>query len=450
MSLKASIAVTRFGLGAQKGEIKHAATSPERWLLNQLNNENIKSEAWSDLIHSSEVLAAVSSYRRKKRTMMRAGDNKSLKNLNRFVRDNLENEVKARATFAAQTTAPFHERLTRFWANHFSVSARNRQTNLLVGAYEREAIRPNILGSFSDLAIEAILHPAMLTFLDNVSSVGPNSRAGQRRKKGLNENLAREVLELHTVTPAAGYTQEDVTEFARALTGWTIGQSEKDLRGEGNTTFNDALHEPGVRKILGQKYSKKGKRQAISIFKKICTHPETAQNIAQKVARHFVSDIPPPSLVKTLTDNFIQTGGDLKSLYETLVLSPEAWSQPAQKVKTPEELLVSTARAIGYKKVFSIHIRDSYDSLAQKPFSAPTPEGWPDTAEAWLGPDAIMKRIEWANELASTIPNLDALKFLKSALGQRLSDKTRTDVMRAESQQQALVLALMSPDFQRR
>ena len=450
MSLKASIAVTRFGLGAQRGEIKLASESPENWLLEQLDTKNVQSVAWSNLIHSSQALSIAFQYRRNRNKMMSAQENKRSKSFNRFVRDNLESEVKARAIYAAQTKAPFHERLTRFWANHFSVSARNRQTNLLAGAYEREAIRPNILGNFTDLAIEAIFHPAMLTFLDNVSSVGPNSRAGQRRNKGLNENLAREVLELHTITPAAGYDQKDVTEFAKALTGWTIGQNKKDLRGTGRTTFNDTLHEPGMRKVLGRKYSNKGNRQAISILKTICAHPDTAKNIAQKLARHFVSDIPPPSLVKRLEDNFIKTNGDLKSLYETLVSSPEAWVHTAQKVKSPEELLTSTARAIGIEKVFSIHIRDSYDSLAQRPFSAPTPEGWPDTAESWLGPDAIMKRIEWANEFASTIPNLDAVKFLYLALGPRLSDKTRANIMRAESQQQALVLALMSPDYQRR
>lgn len=450
MSLEGALAVTRFGLGAKAGEIERASRAPDTWLLQQLRAKNAKSEALDALPRPHKVFQQAKAFRRERRRLTGNEKVAATKKYNKFVRRNLQMEIEARAVHAAETNAPFHERLTRFWCNHFSVSARNAKTRFFVGGYEREAIRPHITDSFYDLANAAIFHPAMLMYLDNESSIGPASQIGQRRSKGLNENLAREVLELHTITPAAGYTQKDVTEFAKALTGWTVEQQKRANKNIGKPLFDPRTHEPGTRIILGKEYLDRGKSQARNILKDICSHPETAKNIAYKLARHFVSDIPPEALVKHLTESFIKTNGSLKALYETLIQSPLAWTPEAKKVKTPEELFISTARAIGLENVFPKRARDSYDSLAQTPFGAPTPEGWPDTTEDWIGPDAIMKRIEWANELASRMPQVDARKFLQSALGPRVSNTTLEAVSRAESGQQALVLALMSPDFQRR
>lgn len=450
MSIEGAIAVTRFGLGARPGEIEVASQAPKVWLFEQLESPNLKANIFDGLKHSHEMFKMAAAYRRDRQSM--TGDDKTAASntFGRAIRTNFQAESRARARFAAQTDAPFHERLTRFWSNHFSVSARNRSTRLLVGAYEREAIRPHILGSFFGLASEAILHPAMLTFLDNISSIGPQSRVGQRRDRGLNENLAREVLELHTITPAAGYTQADVTEFAKALTGWSIGRNQRAGENLGKTVFNGRAHEPGKRTVLGQTYAGEGKAQAHKILRDMCRRPETAQNIAVKLARHFVSDTPPEELVTQLAESFMTTDGNLTALYKTLIQSPYVWGVEAQKVKTPEELLTSTARAIGIENVFPRRARDSYDSLAQPPFGAPTPEGWPDNAEAWMGPDAIMKRIEWANDVASRMVGLDARQFLQASLGPRASKETLQAVSRAASGHQALVLALMSPDFQRR
>ena len=450
MSLEGAIAVTRFGLGASKNEIEIASHLPKAWLLEQLTARGTKNIAFDGLASSSNAYRVAKAYRRERKAMI--GDDKAVasKKYGKTVRSIFQAKTQARAVYAAQTETPFHERLTRFWSNHFSVSARSRNTRLLAGAYEREAIRPHILGGFSDLASEAIFHPAMLVFLDNVSSIGPGSRAGQKRDKGLNEHLAREVLELHTVTPAASYSQSDVTEFAKALTGWTIGRKDSDGKMIGKTVFSRRKHEPGVRLVLGQKYSAQGKNQARSILKNICMRPETAENIARKLAQHFVSDTPPSELVAELKGSFLNTQGNLTALYKTLVHSPYCWTESAQKVKTPEELLTSTARMIGLENTFPRRARDSYDSLAHPPFGAPTPEGWPDTAESWIGPDSMMKRIEWANELASRLPSLDSRAFLQSALGERTFQATLEAVSRAESSKQAFILALMSPEFQQR
>ncbi|MEM8921072.1 MAG: DUF1800 family protein, partial [Pseudomonadota bacterium] len=355
-----------------------------------------------------------------------------------------------RTSYATTTENAFHERLVRFWSNHFTVAATSPQTRLVVGAYEREAIRPNILGRFTDLAQTAIFHPGMLIYLNNAQSVGPNSRAGKRRGRGLNENLAREVLELHTVTPASGYTQADVTAFAKALTGWLVGNHRIERNRIGRSVFSDLLHEPGRQTILGKRYSDTGGEQAKSIVEDLCASPHTAKNIAYKLARHFVADIPPETLVDKLSASFLETGGDLKTLYTKLIQSDEAWKAEPRKVKTPDELIISTGRLIGLQRVLAGDARRVFESFAQIPFTAPSPEGWPDDAAAWTGPDALMKRIEWANRIGEQNSTLDARQLLDAALGARASDAAIQAVMRAESPSQAFALALMSPDFQMR
>ena len=394
MSLEGALAVTRFGLGASKGEIDIASQAPKEWLLGQLRPKSANHAIFKELLPSSEIYELSKAYKDARKMMMGADSAAASKTYSKAVRQNFEAEVKARSIYATQTDTPFHERLTRFWSNHFSVSARNNNTRIFSGAYEREAIRPRILGSFYELSASAIFHPAMLAFLDNVSSVGPSSRRGLKREKGLNENLAREALELHTVTTASGYSQSDVTEFAKALTGWSIENKNTEDKTPGTTTFKKSAHEPGTRTVLGKKYNERNAQQALAILKDLCRRPETAENIALKLAVHFVSDAPPKALVEALKQSFLDSNGNLTALYRTLIQSPHSWTPAAQKIKTPEELIISTSRQIGFENVIAKRPRDTYDSLAHVPFTAPTPEGWPDTAEAWLGPDAILKRIE--------------------------------------------------------
>ena len=454
MTLKGAIAVTRFGLGARPGEIETASQNPKTWLKGQINSVTTPIFPIEGLLSSPEYIFEKNALRAARKAQ-KDDDLAKLevsKPFNKRYVASKEAELAARFRFGVETSMPFHERLTRFWSNHFSVSGRTRDI-LTAAGHEREAIRPFILGTFRDLALNAILHPSMLIYLDNVRSVGPNSifgLIGRFRQKGLNENLAREVMELHTITPKSGYNQSDVTEFARALTGWTIaakGQS-KDLQGQ--TYFNAKWHEPGTRKIMGKTYFPAGKSQALAIIKNLCSHPETAKNISYKLARHFVADEPPTHLVKRLTAEFIKTDGNLKALYEILIEAPELWDIRPQKIKTPYELLTSAARYMRIENVFPTWPRDVYEGFGHTPFRAPTPEGWPDTSDAWIGPDALMKRIEWANKVAQRNSNLNARAFLKSALGDRVSEATQHSIDQAESNQQALVMVLMSPEFQRR
>lgn len=217
-----------------------------------------------------------------------------------------------------------------FWSNHFCIGAtKSNMSRIMAGAYEREAIRPHIFGRFEDMLIAAESHPAMLDFLDNRQSVGPNSPAGRRRGRGLNENLAREILELHTLGVSGGYAQADVTNLARIITGWTVVGREGVLGFPGSFAFNAGLHEPGVTPLLGRRYDQPGKAQGIAALTDLARHPATARFIAMKLARHFVTDVPPHALIDKLALTFRQSGGDLPSVYRALIEDDAAWRAPA-------------------------------------------------------------------------------------------------------------------------
>ena len=453
MTLEGAIAVTRFGLGARPGDIAQASLNPKTWLKSQLIEDNVYQFPNDKLLSSQDYIiekeAFVRAWKKESTDAKRLAVSKFY---NKRFQASEQSEHKARFIFGTKTTSSFHERLVRFWSNHFSISGQTRDV-LTAAAHEREAIRPHILGNIYDLTIGAILHPSMLIYLDSIDSTGPNSPkgvVGRLRNKGSNENLAREASELHTITPLAKYTQSDVTEFSKALTGWTINKNEEQNTSKVRAIFNKHWHEPGSRTIMGKTYFPLGKEQAKVIIRNLCHHPATAQNIATKLARHFCHDIPPETLVKRLKQSLLDTRGDLKSLYTVLIDSPELWNTKAHKLKTPDELLISAGRMIGAENVFPTWQADIYEGFGQTPFKAPTPEGWPDNSDAWLGPDAMLKRIEWANKLAFRQANKDAQMFLKHALGPIVSANTAQAIEGAETRQQAFAMALMCPEFQRR
>jgi uncharacterized protein (DUF1800 family) len=272
------------------------------------------------------------------------------------------------------------------------------------------------------------------------------SRGGKRA--GLNENLAREIMELHTVGVEAGYTQADVTEFARAMTGWSIGGlQEPDA---GRFKFRPAAHEQGVRTIMGKTYAQPGIEQAHAVLKDLAASPHTAHHLSLKLARHFVADDPPPALVARLARTFQGTRGDLAEVAKALVLAPEAWSPGAEKFKTPYEFLVSAWRAAGVTPGMLPQLA-ILNALGQKPFSAPSPKGWPEDAETWCEPDAVIKRMAWAQNLAAqSLNGRDPVQMAHDALGARLTPLVATAIQRAETREEGLAILLMSPEFQRR
>ena len=354
-------------------------------------------------------------------------------------------EARARYNAAINADIGFAERLVWFWSNHFCV---NFDSTVMAGAYEREAIRPHVLGRFADMLLAAESHPAMLLYLDNASSIGPNSVAGINRNRGLNENLAREILELHTLGVRTVYAQADVTNFAKVITGWTILPTVDNPDHGGEFVFNRRLHEPAPQTLIGNTYPDTGVEQGRSVLADLARHPATARHVAVKLARHFIADDPPPALVERLAQRFLDTDGDLKEVAKTLVSAPEAWSPEQAKIKRPGEWIVAQRRATGTQGQID-RMMGAQALLGEPLWRPPAPKGFPDDNATWL--DGLALRLASANVFAQRVsPNVDPQAVLETALGPLASEETRLTVARAESKQQALAFVVMAPEFQRR
>jgi uncharacterized protein (DUF1800 family) len=361
-------------------------------------------------------------------------------------------EALARLQRATIADCGFTERLVVFWSNHFCISAnKGGLARMWAGSFEREAIRPHVLGRFADMLKAVEQHPAMLFFLDNQQSLGPASRAGENRKRGLNENLAREIMELHTLGVGGGYSQEDVTSLARIITGWTFAGRQGKLGTPGSFVFNANAHEPGPQRLLGKVYEDDGVAQGEAALADIARHPSTAAFIATKFAQHFTSDDPPPALVTRLQEVFRKTDGDLKALAVALLDSDEAWQAPLSKMRSPYEYLVATGRLLARIPDEPSRYLGGLALLGQPLWSPAGPNGFPDTNAAWAAPEGMKLRLDIAAQVASRLgDNIDPRELLEVVAADAASPDTRRTVERAESRQQALALLLMSPEFQRR
>ncbi len=294
-------------------------------------------------------------------------------------------------------------------------------------------------------------HPAMLFFLDNQQSLGPDSRAGQNRKRGLNENLAREIMELHTLGVGGGYTQDDVTSLARIITGWTFAGRQGRLGTPGTFVFNANAHQPGPQHLLGRTYADTGVAQGEAALADIARHPSTAKFIATKFARHFVADEPPPALVARLQEVFRKSDGDLAALATTLLDSDEAWQAPQTKIRSPYEFLVATGRLLAPVPEDPGRYLGGLNLLGQPLWSPAGPNGFPDTNAAWAAPEGMKLRLDIAAQVSSRLADtVDPRNLLELVAADAASPETRRTIERAESRQQALALLLMSPEFQRR
>lgn len=488
-----AIAANRFGLGARPGELEAIGAHAPDWLIAQLkgappvvSNASLRSSE-SVLIETMEVRREQREAGGKKalkgaRAAAKAGTSgdasagaggnaaaddpaaraaaiQNLLKLPQVYRPIYIDEATARLRHAATTDRPFVERLTQFWTNHFAVSIDKIAVLGLAGAFEREAIRPHVLGNFTDLLLAVEQHPAMLLYLDNYLSVGPGSRVARmaarrqtERKVGINENLAREILELHTLGVNGGYTQADVTTFAQVLTGWSIGDFGRLKDGEpGKFTFREALHEPGAKTVLGKRYSEDGESQGKAVLRDVAAKPATANFIATKLARHFIADEPPPAAVEKIAKSFMKSRGDLPTVYRTLVELGDSWAQPFAKFKTPTDYIVSSFRALELPVDTSRRGLASFELLGQRTWSPGSPAGWPDRGADWDGASALMKRIEWADAVGQRVgARQNASDLAPRLLGATLSDDTRKAISRAASGAQALTLLLTAPEFLRR
>lgn len=453
----AFIAMNRFGLGTHLGD--KSPQDPKDWLLGQFKTYDPKPAAMADLPASAEVFVTYREDSAGIRAMSEAQRAQAREELRKRGRKLYDTEVGARTLAALTGQTPFVERLVHFWANHFAISADEPLIVALAGSFEREAIRPYVLGRFEDMLFAVEKHPAMLLYLNQNRSIGPNSIRAKRvaeknpsHKLGINENLAREILELHTLGVRTGYSQKDVTQFAFAMTGWTvIGQDGTDDAPAGVFDFRPQLHEPGPRKILGKTYDQMGADQAEAVLRDVARSKATATHIATKLARHFVADAPPTSLVNRLQSAFLSSGGDLPTVYRALVDASEAWETKASKFKTPWEWSVSALRALGAPPAATASTADTMRQLGQPIWRPQSPAGYDDVAASWVAPDALIRRVEVAQRLARKAdPTLDSRAAASALLGPSLSKTTATEIARAESPATAVALLLVSPEFQRR
>jgi uncharacterized protein (DUF1800 family) len=474
----AAIAANRFGLGAAPGELSAAGADPRGWLAAQLRGPAPLLQA-AGLRPSADVLRDAASLRQQLQALRRsdgaaAGAARvdaatdttqrdealaALKRLPQFLRPIYVAEVDARLRNGVASERPFVERLVYFWSNHFAVSVDKLAVLGVAGSLEREAIRPHVLGNFGELLLAVEQHPAMLLYLDNQRSVGPNSAAALRaarreRSLGLNENLAREILELHTLGVDAGYTQLDVTSFAKVLTGWSLGGGGQAMPGsltDGRFEFRTALHEPGAQSVFHRRYPQQDEAQGRAVLADLARSSATAHHIATKLARHFIADDPPRAAVERIAQAFERSAGDLPQVYRALLGCEEAWQAPLTKFKTPQDYVISIYRGLQLPVAEPPRSLGAFELLGQRQFAPGSPAGWPDRSDDWDGPSALMKRIEFADAVAQKLGGVSDVGVLgQQLLGATFSEQTRTSIAHAASAAQALTLLLTAPEFMRR
>jgi uncharacterized protein (DUF1800 family) len=469
---EAALALHRFGMGPRPDSIAAIETDPRGALLAELDKPRTGEIAAASLPGSAQAFRTVADAnaerqakqivlaRQQKETRAAAGqsmtDGEQANNDMAMQaaaqaipdpgRQIYLNEAKARTEAALVAEIGLTERLVWFWSNHFCISADKIQS--MSGAYEREAIRPHVLGRFGDMLQAVESHPAMLFYLDQAASMGPNSIAGINRTRGLNENLAREILELHTLGVRTVYTQDDVIHFANVLTGWTFLPAGDNPEHGGEFTFNRRLHEPGPQKVLDKSYDDAGVEQGRAVLRDLAAHPATATHVATKLTRYFIADEPPPAVVEKLATVFRDTGGDLKEITKALVSSSEAWSLPPTKLKRPSEWVVGMVRAAGLSQVDAARFTGGQALLGEPLWRPPSPKGYADDEATWI--DGMGRRLDVANNFAERVSRVDPQYIIDTVFAGTASADVRQAVARAESRQQALALLFMSPEFQRR
>jgi len=467
--LDAALALSRFGLGARDGSLESIARNPRGALKDEVTGRVLLAPAGSELRQSSDLLVDLYAFLKEQKTQRsrQAASGSGAQTppppamAPGAAQQNPSPPLPQRV-FLAEVDARFNgtmrepvigigERLAMFWANHFAVAiGKGPAVRILAGAFEREAIRPHVFGRFEDMLLAVETHPAMLIFLDNQQSVGPASKASNQGKRGLNENLAREIMELHTLGVDGGYTQRDVTSLSRIITGWTVVGAEGRLGAPGTFAFNRAAHEPGSQALLGVSYPGDGVDQGRAALRDLAHHPATARHIAFKLARHFIADAPPPDLIASLAATFLKTRGDLSAVYLTLIGSEAAWNPTLVKIRSPLEFFVALLRASGERPKPNA-IMAALNTMGQPLWNPSGPNGFPDTVDAWASSEGLGTRIDVASLVANQTPGrTDPRRFATETLGSLLSPDTQHAIARAETKSQAVSIAFLSPEFQRR
>ncbi len=390
-----------------------------------------------------------------------------------FLRGNYVEEAQERVLWSVTQPDGFYERLAFFWADHFTVSVAKTSLRALVSSYEAEAVRPFIAGDFRTLLRKAALHPAMQLYLDQNRSVGPDSKAGRRRKRGLNENLGREIIELHCLGVGGHYTQDDVRQFATLLTGVTVDEDA------GVAVYDRDLVQPGLKTVLGRSYGENpdGIDAVYRALDDLAHNPSTGRHLARKLAVHFLSDEPPEAVVQHLEATYYDNDTQLMPVYRALLEHPASWETFGQKVRQPFDYLVSALRVSlppgreakitkARKKAFKTkdgmmsndplprhypYTLAPLTAMGQLPWSAPGPDGWAEAAEAWISPQGLTERLSFVTRLSrGPLKETQPKRLLADAFGPAETDRLALLMQEADGRSAKQSLILASPEFQRR
>lgn len=476
----------RLGYGPKPGDIERVKQMGiERYIDSQLQPESIPlpaalSQRLSTLDASNASAGKVLSEFLAVRKVANDGDDAAKQKRREVIGKIVEQNAEARIARAIDSPRQLEEVMVDFWFNHFNVYDGKGLDRALIGSYERDAIRPYVLGSFRDLLGATAKHPAMLFYLDNWLSTANDYQAGQFRKgvaqgqkakaTGLNENYARELMELHTLGVDTGYTQKDVTELARMLTGWSFEPREL-VRNNRTFRFDAQRHDMGDKEWLGHHVGAQGQGEGEFALDVLAMHPATARHLSYQLAQYFVQDNPPPQLVERMSKRYLETKGNIREVLRTLFHSPEfmAAGTVDAKFKTPYQYVISAARA-GQMPITNVRpLLGALNQLGMPLYGAQTPDGYKNTEAAWLNPDALARRITFATALAAgrlplnkaagqdsnaantpaaAEPPLDADTLLNT-LGPAISAKTRATINNNPAALRA-AMVLGSPDFMQR
>lgn len=454
-SFEQTISAARFGFGLRQGDT--VPDSPQA-ILRQLGEvDPRRASGVADFDARGDLIKTQRKARDARK--MQGGDMDQAEDmLDDVRRDYLEmvsTDAKDIFARAVDSESAFFERLGAFWTDHFTVASDNRVLTLMVGDMIRTAIRPNITTSFAQMLIEVTKHPAMLIYLNQNRSIGPNSKAGQRREKGLNENLAREILELHTLGVTGAYDQNDVRQLAELLTGMTTTRDGFE--------FRPRIAEPGAEEVLGEEYGDNGPAELADVeeaLRDLALHPHTAEHLATKLVVHFIGAPADPALVRDMSRAYREAEGRLMPMYRVMLEHESAWSLPLLKARTPFDFVVSAFRAYGFKggdirdmdvQEFRRMVILPVTQMGQ-PFLQPAgPDGWPEEPEAWITPSNLAARVIWAHETAQRFAReRDPRVFLDMTLGPIASPQLSSAVAGAETRYEGVAVVLASPEFNRR
>lgn len=441
---QAAIAYQRFGLGPRNGGLKQIADDARGALLDELDRPQrarIRATGLPDYARAGVI-----------------GTQTFFEQQDVFLA-----EVRARFSHQIRTPIGFLERLVMFWSNHFNMSVEKKgHIRAMLGQYERNVVRANVLGRFERMLRMTVTHPAMIGYLDNTESIGPNSPAGQRFQAGVNENLARELMELHTVGVGGGYDEKDVGSLAKILSGhsyvrgWEVANGTFPESMRGQYVFRESWHEPGAHRVLGIR-PPNNRRQLARVLGHLASRPATAQHLAYKLVSHFLTDRPTPAMINPVARAYLDSDGDLKETARALVLLPEAWTLPMTKFRTPQELLIAQARALGqhWDDQDLWRANEFLKALGHYPWHWWTPDGYPDENDHWLSPNGLRVRADgiqmttWAL-MQRRQPNKAPVRIAATVCGPRLSAATRNKIRETPNAIAALATLFLSPEFQRR